>query len=75
MGSLWVQALGALPFRAPGTSSLACPLHPQYCTLAAPTLRLVSFCTNVDLRAQSGTVPLCMVGLFPWSIYISMSSL
>lgn len=57
MGSLWVQAVGALPVRATGTSLLACPLHLQYCMLAAPTL-LVNFCTNMDLRAQSRTVPL-----------------
>lgn len=74
MGSLWVQALGALPFRAPGMSSLACPsISSTVCLLLQP-LHLVNFCTNVDLRAQSGTVPQC-VGVSPWSLYVYMSNL
>lgn len=73
MGSLWVQALGALPLRATEMSLLACPLHLQYCTLAALT-HLVNFCTNMDLRAQSETVPLCM-GVSIWSVYIYVQSL
>lgn len=65
MGSLWVQALGALPLRVTGATSLAHPFPLQYCTLAAPT-HLMNFCTNMDLVPRVGLCPygwVCLLGV------------
>ena len=56
MGSLWVQALGALPLRVTGATSLAHAFPLQYCTLAAPT-HLMNFCTNMDLGPEWDCAP------------------
>lgn len=50
----------------PSVSSTVCLLLQPLCW--------VNSCTNMDLCAQSGTMPLC-VGVSPWSIHIYMSNL
>ena len=56
MGSLWVQALGALPLRVTGATSLAHPFPPPvlYTCCSNP---FDEFLYKYGSGAQSGTVP------------------